>query len=291
MPLPRLLAVLLLAGALVAAEPAGDPGPAVEADLVYHRLGQRELRLDLCQAALGAAPRPVLVWIHGGGWRAGHRRDFREPMRNLARLGFSGVAVEYRLSGEARHPAQLEDVAAALRWLAAEGPARGLDPRRVALVGASAGGHLALLAGFHGQVPAGVQVRAIVNCAGPVCLPLGRSLPAGDDELRRGCGLDSFQLMAALVGSEDRAAAVWAEASPLTWVRKEVPPVLTLHGGADQLVPIAQAEALHAALRAAGADEQLIRCPAGGHDVAGWPPAERDRAVMAMVAFLAQRLR
>lgn len=290
MPLPRLFAVILLACSLAAAEPPADAGPAVEADLVYQRIGQRELRLDLCQATLGAAPRPVLVWVHGGGWRAGHRRDFREPMRNLAKLGFSGVAVEYRLSGEARHPAQIEDIAAALRWLAAEGPGRGLDPGRTALVGASAGGHLVLLAGFHGQVPAGVQVRAIVNCAGPVNLPLGRSLPAGDDELRRGCGLDSQQLIAALVGSDDRAAAVYAEASPLTWVRKGVPPVLTLHGTADALVPVAQAEALHAALRAAGASEQLVR-GSGGHDVAGWPAPERDRAIMAMVGFLAQHLR
>ncbi|MCK6488394.1 MAG: alpha/beta hydrolase [Planctomycetes bacterium] len=290
MPLSRLFAAILLCCSLVAAEPPADAGPAVEADLVYQRIGQRELRLDLCQATLGAAPRPVLVWVHGGGWRAGHRRDFREPMRNLAKLGFSGVAVEYRLSGEARHPAQIEDIAAALRWLAEEGPARGLDPGRTALVGASAGGHLVLLAGFHGQVPAGVQVRAIVNCAGPVNLPLGRSLPAGDDELRRGCGMDSQQLIAALVGSDDRAAAVYAEASPLTWVRKGVPPVLTLHGTADQLVPVAQAEALHAALRAAGASEQLIR-GSGGHDVAGWPAPERDRAIMAMVGFLAQHLR
>lgn len=290
MPLPRLFAVILLTCSLAAAEPPADAGPAVEADLVYQRIGQRELRLDLCQATLGAAPRPVLVWVHGGGWRAGHRRDFREPMRNLAKLGFSGVAVEYRLSGEARHPAQIEDIAAALRWLAAEGPGRGLDPGRTALVGASAGGHLVLLAGFHGQVPAGVQVRAIVNCAGPVNLPLGRSLPAGDDELRRGCGMDSQQLIAALVGSDDRAAAVYAEASPLTWVRKGVPPVLTLHGTADALVPVAQAEALHAALRAAGASEQLVR-GSGGHDVAGWPAPERDRAIMTMVGFLAQHLR
>lgn len=290
MPLPRLFAVILLTCSLAAAEPPADAGPAVEADLVYQRIGQRELRLDLCQATLGAAPRPVLVWVHGGGWRAGHRRDFREPMRNLAKLGFSGVAIEYRLSGEARHPAQIEDIAAALRWLAAEGPGRGLDPGRTALVGASAGGHLVLLAGFHGQVPAGVQVRAIVNCAGPVNLPLGRSLPAGDDELRRGCGMDSQQLIAALVGSDDRAAAVYAEASPLTWVRKGVPPVLTLHGTADPLVPVAQAEALHAALRAAGASEQLVR-GSGGHDVAGWPAPERDRAIMTMVGFLAQHLR
>lgn len=279
--LPLLLLSVLLA--------AGEGTPVIVPGLVYQRVGTRDLHLDLCPAA-GAAPAPTLVWIHGGGWRTGRPADMHAAMHTLAGAGFAGIAVEYRLSGEATHPAQVDDIAAALRWIAAEGPGRGLDPQRVALVGGSAGGHLALLAAFRAPPPPGVRIRAVVNLAGPTHLSYTLSQPAGDAALRQACGLDSRQLIAALVGSEDRAAAVYGDASPLTWVRRDVPPVLSLQGRDDAIVPPMHAEALHAALRAVGASESLLLVD-GGHDFGGWPEAQRNLAVLTLIGFLGRHLR
>jgi acetyl esterase/lipase len=267
---------------------AGDAVPAIEEGLVFQRIGTREVRLDFCPGTGHAAP--VLVWIHGGGWLSGAARDMHEGMRGFAKFGYAGISVDYRLSGEAPHPAQIDDIAGALRWIAAEAPKRGLDPQRVALIGGSAGGHLALLAGFHGQVPPGMRIRAVINMAGPTNLSFALSLPPGDDALRASCGQDSRQLIATLRGSDDRSAKVYGEASPLTWVRRDVPPVLTMQGRDDVIVPPVQALALHAALRAVGATERLVLVD-GGHDLGSWPEAQRNLAFMAAIAFLAEHLR
>lgn len=277
--------------ALTALLSAADGVPAIEADIVHGRVGERALRLDfLPPTAAAAGPAPVLVWVHGGGWRAGSRRDNHEGMRGFAKLGYASVSVEYRLSSEAAHPAQLDDICAALRWVVAQARQRNLDPQRVALVGGSAGGHLVLLTGLHGSIPGGMRIRAIVNIAGPTNLSFALSLPAGDDALRAASGMDSRQLVAALVGSDDRSDRAYGDASPTTWVRRDAPPILTLQGRDDVIVPPIQAQALHAALRAVGASERLVLVD-GGHDFTGWPEPQRTAAFLGIVGFLAEHLR
>lgn len=285
--MPALLALLL---ALAAFLPAGDAVPAIETDIVHSRIGGRDLHLDFIAPATASGPAPVLVWIHGGGWRAGHRRDNHEGMRGFAKLGYASISAEYRLTTEAKLPAQTDDICAALDWVAAQAQARNLDPKRVALVGGSAGGHLALLTGFHGRIPDGMRIRAIVNIAGPTNLSFALSLPAGDDALRASSGMDSRQLVAALVGSDDRADKSYGDASPMTWVRRDVPPVMTLQGRDDPIVPPIQAMALHAALRAVGASERLVLV-SGGHDFTSWPEAQRNMAFLGIVGFLAEQMR
>lgn len=280
--------LLCLAAGLLA---AGDVIPAIEADVVHTRVGDRALHLDfLPPAAAAAQPAPVLVWVHGGGWRAGHRRDNHEGMRGFARMGYASVAVEYRLTNEAAHPAQLDDICHALRWIVAQAQQRHLDPQRVALIGGSAGGHLVLLTGFHGRIPGGMRIRAIINMAGPTSLSFSLSLPAGDDALRGSSGMDSRQLVAALTGSDDRAHRSYGDASPLTWIRPDVPPVMTLHGRDDVIVPPVHAQALHAALRAVGAAERLVLLD-GGHDLGSWNETQRNAAFLGVIGFLAEHLR
>lgn len=277
--------VLCLAACLLAA------GDGLETGIVHGRVGERAIHLDFLPPTMPAAkPAPVMVWIHGGGWRAGDRSNNHEGMRGFASMGYAGVSVEYRLSSEATHPAQLDDICSALRWVAAQARARNLDPQRVALIGGSAGGHLALLTGFHGSIPAGMRIRAIVNMAGPTSLSFALSLPSGDAALRGSCGMDSRGLIAALLGTEDRSAKAYGDASPLTWVRPDVPPVMTIQGRDDDIVPPVHAQALHATLRAVGASERLVMVD-GGHDLGSWNKTQRDLAFLGVIGFLAEHLR
>lgn len=270
---------------LVAAE------PTYRADVVTGKAGNRDIHLDLCLPGQGAGPFPLLVWIHGGGWHGGSHHDYRNEMRGFAAAGYASASLEYRLAPEARWPAQLSDLKLGLRHLRDAAPTLGLDLQRVAVLGGSAGGHLALMVGFDAAPTAGIPIRAIVNISGPTQLGLFTADPRGDAELKAGSGMDSRQLVADFLGNDDRSAAIYAEASPLTWVRPGVPPVLTLHGTEDRIVPVSQAEALHAALRHITADEVLILGAAGGHDLGAWAKPEQDRGIAALTAFLAHRLR
>ena len=259
-------------------------------DVVFGTASGQELKLDVCLPATGAGPFPLVVWIHGGGWSGGARGDFAEGMRGLASQGFAGISVDYRLAQVARFPAQLDDLRAALVFIAANARRLMVDPQRVAVLGGSAGGHLALLLGFAPHPVAGLRIRAVVNFAGPTQLGLFQSDPEGDAQLKGVSGKDSRALLAALLGTADRSAAIYASASPLTYVRPGLPPVLTIHGRDDHIVPLAQGEALHAALRNAGVTETLICGTGGGHDFGAWPEAERTRALLALGVFLAQQV-
>lgn len=282
----RFLALILccLLATLVAAE------PIYRADIVTGKAGTRDLHLDLCFPGEGKGPFPLLVWIHGGGWHGGNRADYRDQMRGFANAGYASASLEYRFPPEARWPAQLDDLKLGLRYLRDAAPSLSLDLQRVAVLGGSAGGHLALMVGFDPAPIAGIPIRAIVNISGPTQLGLFTADPRGNAQLKAASGMDSRQLVADLVGNDDRSAAVYAEASPLTWIRTGVPPVLTLHGTEDLIVPLSQAEALHAALRRLKADETLILGAGGGHDVGAWPKQELGRGIGAITAFLAVKL-
>ena len=134
-------------------------------DHTYAQYGERCLKLDVyLPAAPGAdGPPPVVVFVHGGGWASGYRAEFAPLAIRLARRGYAAVTVSYRLSGEARYPAAVEDVKAAVRWLRANAGTLRIDPTRVALAGGSAGGQIASLAGV---TSAPGEVRAIVNIDG-----------------------------------------------------------------------------------------------------------------------------
>ena len=264
--------------------------PTYRADVVTGKAGNRDLHLNLCFPPEGKGPFPLLVWIHGGGWHGGNRADYRDLMRLFANAGYASASLEYRFPPEARWPAQLDDLKVGLRHLRDAAPTLSLDLTRVAVLGGSAGGHLALMVGFDTAPVDGIPIRAIVNISGPTQLGLFTADPRGDAQLTAASGMDSRQLVADLLGSDDRSAAIYSEASPLTWVRSGVPPVLTLHGMEDLIVPVSQAEALHAALRRIHADETLVLAAGGGHDVGAWPKQELGRGIGAMTAFLATKL-
>ena len=126
-------------------------GVRVLRDIVYARAPEQELKLDLyLPANRPEKPLPLIVWIHGGAWRAGSKD--RNPAARFVAGGYVSASIAYRLSQTAVFPAQIHDCKAAIRWLRAHAGKYGIDPRRVAVWGSSAGGHLVALLGTSGGV-------------------------------------------------------------------------------------------------------------------------------------------
>src|SRR6185312_12352995 len=197
-------------------------------------VGFRPLSLDLrTPDDQGGAGAPLIVFVHGGGWRIGSRKMF---CPSIVAAGFAVASVEYRLSAEAVFPAQTEDVAAALGWLRAHGDRYGYDPSRVVLWGESAGATLAALVGLQDAA-----VRGIIDWYGPSdLLAMGEQLGNADDPASR----EAQWLGASAVADPERARA----ASPAAHVVAGAPPFLIAHGLADEAVPFAQSELLAARL-------------------------------------------
>lgn len=262
--------------------------PVIEKDIVYASPGGTDLKFDFARPD-GEGPFPLVVLVHGGGWRQGSRTEFADGQKAFAGFGFATAAVQYRLTPKHQFPAQLDDVTAAIMFLAENKKKFRIDPDRVGLMGGSAGGHLVLLTGF---TPAkGYTIRAIINVCGPTDLRNFQSTEKGDAVLKAGAKRDSAGLLEDLLGTADRKAEVYAKASPITLVNKNVPPVMTIHGTADDLVPISQADDLHAALKKAGVTEKLIRIEGANHDFGGKTKKESDAALVAAIAFIGKHLK
>lgn len=234
-------------------------------------LGFRPLELDL-HLPPGPGPYPAIVYLHGGGWRRGSRRTTIPATlcESLAERGFAVAAADYRLSGEARFPAQLDDVRAAIAWLRSE-----VDCVRTFLWGESAGAHLALLAALDGG-----DVDGVVAWYPPTDL-LGLA-----DDLT---GVADGSREAGLLGAAPRDNPDLAKrASPLTFARRGAPPILLMHGDADDLVPATQSVRLAEALQAAGAPVELDLVPGARHM---WTDARDVGAIVDRSAeFLRRRL-
>ena len=217
----------------------------LDAGLVFTRRDTGDLLLDLYRPLSAGAPVPVIVWLHGGGWFTGDRTLAPDLAQHVADTGMAVASIEYRLSGQALFPAQLHDVRAAICFLRASAEELGLDPQAVGVWGASAGGHLAALAGLTGHLTAlpGEEDTGGVVAEAEATIP----------------GMDGASSPEAwLIGGHPaQNAEVARRASPLSWVHGAAPPFQISHGTADVLVSHRQSERLHEALVAAGADSEL----------------------------------
>jgi acetyl esterase len=242
-----LLAALQLAGAAAGAEPTAAPAPSSH---IYAQRGGTGLPVFVFEPPADAtgALRPVMLTVHGGGWRHGEAAWTFRSAERFAGLGFVAVAVEYRLADDSVTPIdQLDDVCDALKWLRSQAAALKIDPNRIAAYGVSAGGHLAAMAATRG-------------------------CPSKDGSFGNG-GPDALLLWSpALDVSHDgwfasllakRASA--AEHSPADQVRTKVAPTTIVHGAADTLTPLAGAERFCDLARRHGSTCELQAYPNLGH--------------------------
>lgn len=238
--------------------PSLPPGMEVREDVAYgpHALQRLDVYLQP-----GAGPYPVVVFVHGGGHvrgdKAGGGLELLLPF--AARAGYSVVSINYRLAPEFRHPAQVEDARLAVRWLRANAARFRIDPGRLAVAGASAGGHIVTFLAFTPCAGTPGAADAVMRQS---CRPSTVINFFGTTDLRE----RTDRLLAALLGP-DPTPDVKAAASPITHVSPDDPPTLSLHGTADRLVPYAQSVALHRALAEAGIPNRLITVARGGHGV------------------------
>ena len=284
---------LLIAGvalglgpAASAAEPSTDV--VVERDIVYGKVGKDDLKLDLARPEHPTGLLPGIVYIHGGGWSGGNRSAYRNDIQEAAKRGYVAVTIEYRLTdpdkqGKAKNPfpAQIEDSKCAVRWLRANAEKYHVDPNRIGVTGLSAGGHLSLLVGVTGSSKkfegtggnpdVSSQVQAVVNYFGPTDLPRMYGYEKRVDRL-----LDTL-----VGGTPQERADQYKEASPITYVTKEVCPILTIHGTVDKLVPVDQAVSFDAAMKKAGATSELIIIEGQGHSFTGLANKQAREATFA----------
>jgi acetyl esterase/lipase len=282
---------LLLAGAARAEE------PIVERDVTYRTVDGETLELDVARPPGANSPLPLVVCIHGGGWHKGNRAFWRGQMTEFAKAGFVSSTVSYRLAPKYKWPAQIEDVKAAIRYLRAHATQYGIDPKRVAVIGDSAGGHLSLMVGLtdDDQFEAGenqdqpTKVQAVVNYYGSIDMRTWQLNEAGRKALGgafEGKNLD--QLLDSLFGTSDRADARLAGGSPATYADAEDPPVITFQGTADILVPIEEARQFDEAAKKAGVAHELVILEGANH---GWGGALREKTNRQTLEFLNKHLR
>jgi acetyl esterase/lipase len=263
-------------------------------------VGYRPLQLDLYLHADRAASkaRPLVIWIHGGGWNRGDSRqsgaftDFPAVLATLAARGYVVASVDYRLSGEARFPAQVQDVKAAIRFLRSKSGEFGIDPSRVLLWGGSAGGHLAALAAatcgvasFDPSASAGrlshAQALKAVPLAQSDCVQ-GAAIWYGVFDLAAHGAEPGTALvednMAPLLGCAKGGCAVAEKtASPITYVGRDTPPMLLIHGTADEEVAFHQTEAMAEAMKKAGVPVDMVMIPGANHGWIGKTPEDTRR--------------
>lgn len=221
-------------------------------------------RLDVYELA-GAQKRPLVIWIHGGGWEIGNKEN-PAVIGLLWSKKFALASLNYRLSTQDAFPAQIQDVKAAVRWLRANADKFHLDEKRFAVVGASAGGHLAALLGTsHGEksfekgphLNQSSAVQAVVDFYGPSDLSLyGASQPG--DTLSRFIG-----------GPIQTRRKEVQQANPITYIDKTDPPFFICHGDRDTVVPLAHSQKLHEGLQKAGLSTELLVVPGAGHSFIG----------------------
>lgn len=256
--------------------------------------GVRPLETDVWLPEPAAGPLPVVVFVHGGGWRTGRRDDpgprFRHwtpgPFARLVRSGVAVVCPDYRLSGEARFPAQLDDLRTLLVWLRDRAGALGVDPDRVVLWGESAGGHLAALTALTvapGPGGPAATVRGCVTWYAPTDLTrLAEDHPTGRFDPHDPATREALLLGAAPAAAPGPARA----ASPALRVTPGAPPFLLLHGTGDEFVPCAQSDRLATALRVAGVPVEQVKVPGGNHLWVGLTEEEVERCFTRTAEFV-----
>ena len=233
-------------------------------DITFATVDDQNLQLDLYRTKEASGPLPVIVWVHGGGWKNGSKD--RCPAAWLATHDFAVASIDYRLTHQAQWPAQIDDCRAAVRWLRENAKTLTLNPDRVGAWGSSAGGHLVALLGTL-DAPASEetssQVQAVCDWFGPTDL---LTMPPNTISETRTKADIAQSNGAKLLGSTVRdVPALAKQASALYQVSEDDPPFLIMHGEKDPGVPLSQSQRLHEKLLTTGAQSELKVIANAGH--------------------------
>lgn len=300
-------AMFLLAGILASATHAQQLDSAtkwatgtqtdfvVTPNVLYLKANNVELHLDLITTSKPSVPKPTVVYIHGGGWLESTKEAALLRILPYLPRGMNVINVEYRMAPQSLAPAAIEDCRCALHWVYDHAAEYGVDTSKIVVVGHSAGGHLALMTGLL-DASAGfdngcqrlsmewrestirdVKVSAIVNFYGPTDLP----------KLLEGPTVRNFALR--WFGALPDRIALAKRLSPVNYVRANSPPVITIMGDKDPIVPYSQGVALHELLDRAGVANQLVTVKGGGHGNAppfDWTQEQFLEAQTAVFSFL-----
>jgi acetyl esterase/lipase len=264
-----------------------DDVPIIK-DIVYTAGDAKEpaLALDLALPS-GKGPFPLVICIHGGAWRSGTRSSYHALLQTLSRNGFVAATIDYRLAPAAKFPSQVHDVKAAVRFLRANAVRFNIDPDRIGVLGDSSGGHLALMLGLtstrdnlegqRGNAEHTSTVQAIVNYYGPTDFTVSEAW-------------QEAQLNEAIkfLGTNDMRSEIAKTASPTTYIDRNDPPILSVHGDRDPIVPVSQARHLHQRLESAGVTQHLKVVKSAGH---GWQGEDAVRVEQLTIEFLAEHLK
>lgn len=225
---------------------------------VAYASGSSAQKLDIFLPDTMKTQNPVLVWIHGGGWKSGDKAEFRNTnrLKELRRRGYAVVVINYRLSGEATFPAQIYDVKAAIRWIRANASTYKFNPDKIGVWGSSAGGHLSALTGTSGGVSEleeltmgnnsySAKVQAVVDWYGPTDLIKMDSMA-----LAQGCSSSTHSTVnspeSELIGFQITARPdLVAKANPITYISADDPPFFIEHGLLDCTVAYGQSQLLY----------------------------------------------
>jgi pectinesterase len=245
-----------------------DPVASVETacganhlNVKYGEAAGEQLLLD-AHVPAGQGPYPVLIMVHGGGWSAGDKETDIVPVLARAVTNFTWFTINYRLAPTNRWPACFEDEQTAIRWVKKHAAEYRGDPDRIAIIGYSAGGHLATLAGTLTNID--TRVQAVAGFAPPTEIAF--------DAKRRG-SIDKWLSMKWLLGSDSLDATTLAtmeEISPVNHLQPGLPPYLLVQGSADTTVPFNQTKDFADRLKAAGVSCDLITIQGGPHRIRDW---------------------
>jgi len=236
---------------ILPAAPVPLPEGIVEKkDVEYGNVGgKRPLLLDLYMPDKLDKPAPGLIFIHGGGWQGGNRTDYKYYTVRYAKRGYVVASISYRFAPEAPFPAAVQDAKCAVRWMRTNAATYHINPDKIAVIGGSAGGYLAMMIGYASDVPElegdggnnGVssRVQAVVNLYGPFDMECAEARDA--DVVRKFIGKTYAE-----------APELYKLASPLAHLTKDDPPTLIFHGTIDDTVPVAQSDRLAAKLKELG---------------------------------------
>jgi acetyl esterase/lipase len=288
---PRLaFALLLLSTGVCHPQPKVPPGVEVVSDVEYGKVNGRALHLEVAVPKVRPdRPMPALLWIHGGGWQEGTHKQ--NVAIGFAAKGWFTGSVEYRLSGEAKWPAQIEDCKLAVRWLRANAAKWNVDPDRIGVWGISAGGHLVTCLGTMDETAGydvgahtnfSSRVQAVVDYCGPTDFTKGSGGVVNSKE-----GEDAAVLLKLFGMKYTENPAVWKSGSPLQFVSSKAPPFLIVQGDSDNIVPTAHAEKLLEKLKANGVPAELILVKNGNHVML---PAKPGQPAVPSIPELNQRV-